>query len=81
MTTKLSNCLNPVSRLPGKDHVRFCLDTRGQTVTKDRMIFDNRDADLFGGRHCEHLNTYRFNGSAGKTRTYNPPVNSRMLCH
>jgi hypothetical protein len=20
-------------------------------------------------------------GSAGKTRTYNPPVNSRMLCH
>ena len=23
----------------------------------------------------------RGNGSAGKTRTYNPPVNSRMLCH
>ena len=21
------------------------------------------------------------NGSSGRTRTYNPPVNSRMLCH
>ncbi len=26
-------------------------------------------------------NTYRFDGSAGRTRTYNPSVNSRMLCH
>jgi hypothetical protein len=23
----------------------------------------------------------RKNGSSGRTRTYNPPVNSRMLCH
>src|ERR1700732_494892 len=27
------------------------------------------------------LVTYRRNGSSGRTRTYNPPVNSRMLCH
>ena len=25
--------------------------------------------------------TFVQSGSAGKTRTYNPPVNSRMLCH
>jgi hypothetical protein len=23
----------------------------------------------------------KINGSSGRTRTYNPPVNSRMLCH
>jgi hypothetical protein len=25
--------------------------------------------------------THEKNGSSGRTRTYNPPVNSRMLCH
>jgi hypothetical protein len=25
--------------------------------------------------------TFVQSGSAGRTRTYNPPVNSRMLCH
>jgi hypothetical protein len=26
-------------------------------------------------------NSRKKNGSSGRTRTYNPPVNSRMLCH
>src|SRR5882724_1061492 len=51
MTTKLGYCLNSVSRLPDEDHVRFCLDNRGQTLAKDRMIFDTQDADLLGVRH------------------------------
>src|SRR5882762_8784234 len=51
MTTKLGYSLNSVSRLPDKDHVQFCLDNRGQTLAKDRMIFDTQDADLFGVRH------------------------------
>jgi hypothetical protein len=25
--------------------------------------------------------TAKKNGSSGRIRTYNPPVNSRMLCH
>src|SRR6266436_3755220 len=51
MTTKLGYSLNSISRLPDEDHVRFCLDNRGQTLAKDRMIFDTQDADLFGVRH------------------------------
>ena len=27
------------------------------------------------------INPLQKNGSSGRTRTYNPPVNSRMLCH
>jgi hypothetical protein len=27
------------------------------------------------------LQVLKKNGSSGRTRTYNPPVNSRMLCH
>ena len=30
-------------------------------------------------RNC--LQPTEKNGSSGRTRTYNPPVNSRMLCH
>jgi hypothetical protein len=29
----------------------------------------------------EPLQPLEKNGSSGRTRTYNPPVNSRMLCH
>jgi hypothetical protein len=29
----------------------------------------------------QHINPEHKIGSAGKIRTYNPPVNSRMLCH
>jgi hypothetical protein len=32
-------------------------------------------SDVYGGFAAEK------NGSSGRTRTYNPPVNSRMLCH
>ncbi len=28
-----------------------------------------------------NLGVLKKNGSSGRTRTYNPPVNSRMLCH
>jgi hypothetical protein len=30
------------SRLPDEHHVRFCLDDRGKTLAKDRMIFDTQ---------------------------------------
>ena len=31
--------------------------------------------------HDLRASTDQKNGSSGRTRTYNPPVNSRMLCH
>jgi len=40
-----------VSRLPDKDHVRFGLNNHGQTLAKDRMVFDTQDAYLFGLAH------------------------------
>ena len=30
---------------------------------------------------ADSLEVCEKNGSSGRTRTYNPPVNSRMLCH
>src|SRR6266481_2459056 len=51
MTTKLGDCLNSVRRLANENHVRFCLDNRGQTLAKDRMIFNTQDAYLFGLVH------------------------------
>ena len=32
-------------------------------------------------RTRQPLRLSKKNGSSGRTRTYNPPVNSRMLCH
>src|SRR5579859_1471620 len=35
----------------------------------------------FFGINRQILQMPEKNGSSGRTRTYNPPVNSRMLCH
>jgi hypothetical protein len=50
-------CVNSVGRLPDEDHVRFCLDDRGKTLAKDRMIFDTQHANglkmgHFMGPYC-----------------------------
>jgi hypothetical protein len=51
MTTKFGYCLNAVSCLRDEEHVGFSLENRGQTLAKDRMIFDTHDANLFCVRH------------------------------
>src|SRR5581483_5147133 len=40
-----------------------------------------RDPYLTQVRFWDSLQATEKNGSSGRTRTYNPPVNSRMLCH
>jgi hypothetical protein len=48
-------------------------------------IFDSAGAQkwaqLQGARAAAPSRSNKGNGSSGRTRTYNPPVNSRMLCH
>src|ERR1700759_117223 len=51
MMTKLGYCLNAVLRLSDEHHVLFCLDNRGKSLAKDRMIFDTQDSNPFGLGH------------------------------
>jgi len=58
---------------------RSWLDAVGTAITVQQRLM--RDSDI-----QTTLNIYGDvvtgqNGSSGRTRTYNPPVNSRMLCH
>ena len=47
----------PLAACPTRAHVQFCLDDRGKTLTKDRMIFDTQHANGIKmghsmGRYC-----------------------------
>ena len=49
----------------------------GESLQKSLQWVENR-----GHRGVRRAaNSIKRNGSSGRTRTYNPPVNSRMLCH
>jgi integrase len=62
--------------------VRAAINSRTRAVlAKQREVFAK-----LGSATCPNSKKWRvqvpeINGSSGRTRTYNPPVNSRMLCH
>jgi hypothetical protein len=51
-------------------------ERRPNSVKPPNTMVPNGSKFVFG--ELEVLEKY---GSSGRTRTYNPPVNSRMLCH
>jgi integrase len=56
---------------------RAILDTNARLWKKVQM----QRVQTCPNRRRSLLQVHEKNGSSGRTRTYNPPVNSRMLCH
>ena len=54
---------------------------REHSVTHGNQVVNLRDPYLTHAGFGDSLYLEQKNGSSGRTRTYNPPVNSRMLCH
>jgi hypothetical protein len=52
-----------------------------QRAASNHYSIKERDPYLTHKPFGDSLQPAERNGSSGRTRTYNPPVNSRMLCH
>src|SRR6266700_3857852 len=50
-------------------------------LAKRQDIAAKSEGATYPNRWNRLLQVPEKNGSSGRTRTYNPPVNSRMLCH
>ena len=54
------------------------IDFEKQYLAVGRSKTEAGEGSSWVGRRAKSL---KKNGSSGRTRTYNPSVNSRMLCH
>ncbi len=64
--------------------VQDCSPNRkdAQKVEEESLQKSLHSGDSTGAKHRRAARKLlKRNGSSGRTRTYNPPVNSRMLCH
>ena len=51
-------------------------------VVKEVRVHDRTTVEaLYAVPNLDAVRTLGTLGSSGRTRTYNPPVNSRVLCH
>ena len=60
--------------------VRDAMDLLGNGI-ENPSEYPKNSPQLKIGEIGKPNEDYEKNGSSGRTRTYNPPVNSRMLCH
>src|SRR5216684_70298 len=64
------------------ESVRAAINSRTRAIlAKRRVIATQIEIATCPNRRRRSLQVLKKNGSSGRTRTYNPPVNSRMLCH
>ena len=66
--------------------VRAAINSRTRAILAQRRPVGERSEHATCPKTCPNwkrrtVELLEKNGSSGRTRTYNPPVNSRMLCH
>src|SRR4029077_1779093 len=65
------------------EHRMAQFPSHGERLGERGRVATGRCEDLICPASLSEIacNPHKRNGSSGRTRTYNPPVNSRMLCH
>jgi hypothetical protein len=69
-----------VQQIP--ESVRAAINSRTRAIlAKQPGVFTKPESATCPNSERRLMQVPEKNGSSGRTRTYNPPVNSRMLCH